>query len=98
LAVEVERRAAEEQIPLRQIEDISRQIATWLRMAFVEFLSSEAPGLMAITDLGEFKAYAIERFKGVLHREVKTSLKINSGIPTWAADRVREAWNISPDY
>jgi hypothetical protein len=36
---------------------------------------------MATTDLGEFKAHAIERFKGGLHREVKTSLKINSRIP-----------------
>jgi hypothetical protein len=44
--------------------------------------------------VNEFKAYAIERFKRVLHREVKTNLKTNSPIPTWAADRVIEAWHV----
>ncbi len=49
---------------------------------------------MEIKDLGEFKLYAVDRFKGILHMAVKTSLKTNSPIPEWAADRVREAWNI----
>jgi hypothetical protein len=44
-----------EQIPMRQIEDVSRQISEWLRISFAQFLSAESPGLMGIKDLGEFK-------------------------------------------
>jgi hypothetical protein len=46
LAVETERRNAEEQVPMRQIEDIALQIATWFRLAFDQFLSSESRSLM----------------------------------------------------
>jgi hypothetical protein len=48
LAVQAERRNAEEQVPLRQIEDIAKQMSTLLRAAFERFLSSEYLGLMAI--------------------------------------------------
>jgi hypothetical protein len=54
LAVETERRNAEEQVPIRQIEDIALQIATWLRLALDQFLSSESRSLMGIEDHGEF--------------------------------------------
>jgi len=94
LAVETERRNAEEQIPLRQIEDIAAQISTWLRTAFEQFLGAESPSLMAMTDLGEFKFLAIERFRGILHREVKASIGNNSPLPSWAQAQVVEAWNI----
>jgi hypothetical protein len=93
LAVETERRNALEQIPMRQIADISLQIATWLRLAFEQFLGSESPGLMGIKDLGEFKFAAIERFKGLQHSTVKARLKTDQ-IPDWAAVRVIEAWNV----
>jgi hypothetical protein len=93
LAVETERRTALEQIPMRQIEDISLQIATWLRLSFERFLNAESPGLMGIKDLGEFKFSAIERFKGLLHATVKASLKTDP-IPDWAAVKVIEAWNV----
>jgi hypothetical protein len=96
LAVETERRTALEQIPMRQIEDISLQIATWLRLAFERFLNAESPGLMGIKDLGEFKFTAIERFRGILHRTVKTALSTNA-IPAWAQAQVIEAWNV-PRY
>ena len=49
---------------------------------------------MGIKDLGEFKLYAVERFRGILHMAVKTSLKANSPIPPWAAAQVIEAWNV----
>jgi hypothetical protein len=94
LAVESERRNALEQIPMRQIEDISLQIATWLRMAFEQFLGSESRSLMGIKDLGEFKFSAIERFRGILHATVKTSIRSDPPIPDWAAARVVEAWNV----
>jgi hypothetical protein len=95
LAVETERRSALEQIPMRQIEDISRQISDWLRSAFEQFLGSESAGLMAITDLGEFKFLAIEQFRGILHATVKASLRSDpQPIPPWAAANVIEAWNV----
>jgi hypothetical protein len=94
LAVETERRTILEQIPMRQIEDISRQISDWLRSAFEQFLTAESSGLMAITNLGEFKFSAIERFRGILHATVKTSLRTDPPIPDWAAANVVEAWNV----
>jgi hypothetical protein len=48
LAVETKRRNAEEQVPMRQIEDISLQIIIRLRRAFDQFLSSESRSLMGI--------------------------------------------------
>ncbi len=94
LAVETERRTALEQIPLRQIENVALQISIWMRSALEQFLSSESPGLMAITDLGEFKFLAIEQFRGILHATVKVSIRTNPPIPEWAAAKVIEAWNI----
>jgi len=94
LAVETERRQAEEQVPLRRIEAVAAQISDWLRLAFEQFLSAESPGLMGIKDLGEFKFSAIESFRGILHATVKTSLRSDPPIPDWAELRVREAWNI----
>jgi hypothetical protein len=95
LAVEMARRDAEEQVPKRLAEQISLYISEWLRIAFAQFLSSEARSLMGIKDVGEWKAYAIERFKGILDLTVKSSLQTKSPIPNWAADKVREAWNVS---
>ncbi len=94
LAVETERRTALEQIPLRQIENVALQISIWMRSALEQFLSSESPGLMAITDQGEFKFLAIEQFRGILHATVKVSIRTNPPIPEWAAAKVIEAWNI----
>jgi hypothetical protein len=90
LAVETERRKADEQLPLRQVSDVALQIATWFAGSFVRFLLDESPGLMAKTDLGEFKFTAIEGFRGILHRTVKGSLKTNP-IPAWAQAQVIEA-------
>ena len=49
---------------------------------------------MGIKDVGEWKTYAIERFKGILDLTVKSSLQTRSPIPDWAAEKVREAWNV----
>jgi len=49
---------------------------------------------MGIKDLGEFRQYAIERFRGTLHRTVKATIGNNSPIPPWATARVIEAWNV----
>jgi len=94
LAVETERRTTLEQIPLRQIEDVSRQISEWLRISFAQFLNAESPGLMGINDLGEFKFSAIEWFRGILHATVKASLRSDPPMPDWAAAKVVEAWNV----
>jgi hypothetical protein len=63
--------------------------------AFEQFLGSESPGLMTKTDLGEFKFAAIEGFRGILHRTVKTALRTNPTIPPWTAVKVIEAWNVA---
>jgi hypothetical protein len=94
LAVETERRKADVQVPKWQVEGVSQQIGAWLRTAFEQFLSSESPDLMGIKDLGEFKFFAIERFRGILHTVVKSSIKTDSPIPPWAEARVIEAWNV----
>jgi hypothetical protein len=94
LAVETERRTALEQIPMRQVSAVAIEISTLLRLSFEQFLGSESPGLMATTELGEFKFLAIERFRGILHTVVKSSLKTNSPIPSWASAPVIEAWNV----
>jgi hypothetical protein len=93
LTVEVERRKADEQVSKMLVEAVSRQISEWLRVTFAQFLNSETPGLMAIADLGEFKYLSIQKFREILHRTVKGSLKANP-IPDWAAAKVIEAWNI----
>jgi hypothetical protein len=95
LAVEMARRDAEEQVPKKLAQQISLYISEWLRIAFAQFLSSEARSLMGIKDVGDWKAYAIERFKGILDLTVKSSLQTQSPIPNWAADKVKEAWNVS---
>jgi hypothetical protein len=95
-AIETERRNAEEQVPKKQVESVSLFLAEWLRIAFAQFLSSETRSLMGIKDLGEFKAYAIERFRGIVFAAVKTSRKTNSPIPPWAEAMVIESWDATP--
>jgi hypothetical protein len=93
IAVLTERRQAGEQVPKFLAEGISRQISEWMRKAFEQFLNADAAHLMDISDLGEFKAHCIDRFKGLLHSTVKGSLRANP-IPAWAAAKVIEAWNV----
>lgn len=88
LAVEVARRQEEIQIPLRVAQDAMTFAAEWMRIAFMEFLSSE--GLF-----GEWKHYALTRFKGILDLVVQSSLKTRSPIPNWAAAKIKTAWNVS---
>ena len=66
----------------------------WLRISFAVFLSSETLPLMGLRFPGEFKYYAFERFRSILHLTVLNSLKTNSPIPEWAASKVTESWNI----
>jgi hypothetical protein len=80
-AVLTERRQAGEQVPKSVVEQTATQISQWLRAAFQEFLSFESRALMGIKDHGVFRAYAIERFRGILHRTVMTALKTNPPIP-----------------
>jgi hypothetical protein len=49
---------------------------------------------MGLRSPGEFKHYAFERFRSILHLTVRNSLKTNSTIPDWAAERVKESWNV----
>jgi hypothetical protein len=74
--------------------DVALYISDWLRIAFVQFRSSESRSLMGIRDVGQWKYYAMERFKGILDLTVINSLKTRSPIPDWAAEKVRESWNV----
>ena len=77
------------------VEAVSLYVAEWLRIAFAQFLSSESRSLMGIKDLGEFKLYAVDRFRGIVYAAVKASRKTNSPIPTWAEEQVRLVWDAS---
>jgi hypothetical protein len=94
LAVEVARRQEEAQVPLKTAQAAVLSVSDWLRIAFAQFLSSEVRMLMGCKEVGEFKAYAFERFKSILHLTVRDSLKTNSPIPDWAAEKVKESWNV----
>jgi hypothetical protein len=94
LAVEVARRQEETQVPLKVAEETITAATEWMRISFMQFLSSEALALMGIRYIGEWKRYAIERFKGILDLMVKNSLKTNSPVPEWASRRIKEAWNV----
>jgi hypothetical protein len=63
----------------------------------MQFLSSEGKALMGIHDFGEWKAYAIERFRGVLHFTIRYADKTNSAVPCWAKRQIETAWNVSAD-
>jgi len=94
LSIELARRDAEEQVTKRLACDVALAIADWLRISFAVFLSSEARPLMGIRDVGEWKHYAFERFRSILHLTVRNALKTNSPIPGWATSKVVESWNI----
>jgi hypothetical protein len=94
LAVETERRTALEQIPMGQVASVAIEISTLLRLAFEQFLGFESAGLMATTDLGEFRFLAIERFRGILHATVKATIGNNSPLPSWAQTQVVEGWHV----
>ena len=79
---------------MRQAEEIVTFVSEWLRIAFVTFLSEESKALMGIRDVGQRKYYAMERFKGILDLTVHNSLKTNSPIPDWAAEKIKELWNV----
>jgi hypothetical protein len=95
LAVEIARRNEETQIPLKVAEQTATSIAEWLRIAFLQFLSSETTSLIGINDVGEFKTYAIERFKGIVDLTVRSADKTASPVPDWAKERIKIAWNVS---
>jgi hypothetical protein len=92
--LELGRWSAEQQVSKRLASDVTLAIADWLRTAFAQFLSSEVRMLMGFKDVGEFKAYAFSRFVSILHLTVRNSLKTNSPIPDWAADKIKESWNV----
>ena len=94
LSIELARRDAEEQVPKRLACDVAFAIADWLRISFAVFLSSETLPLMGLRSPGEFKHYAFERFRSILHMTLRNSLKTNGPIPDWAASKVTESWNI----
>jgi hypothetical protein len=94
LAIEISRRDLEKQVSKKLACDVALYISDWLRISFALFLSSEVRPLMGIQDVGEWKHYAFERFRSVLHMTVRNSLRTQTPIPSWAASKVVESWNI----
>jgi hypothetical protein len=97
ISIELARRDAEEMVPKRLACDVAVAISDWLRISFAVFLSSETLPLMGLRSPGEFKHYAIERFRSILHLTVRNSLSTRSPIPPWAAEKVVESWNVVQD-
>jgi hypothetical protein len=56
----------------KQAEDVSGQVSEWMRVGFMQFLSSESPALMGIDDLGSFKFHTVEKFREILHAVTKS--------------------------
>jgi hypothetical protein len=81
-------------VPKKLACDVALAIADWLRISFAVFLSSETLPLMGLRSPGEFKHYAFERFRSILHMTVRNSLKTQSPIPDWAAEKIKESWNV----
>jgi hypothetical protein len=96
LAVEVARREAEVQVPLKAAQDAVLFVSEWIRISIMVFLSAEGTTMTAgFPSVGGFKIYFIDRFKGILDLTLRGSLKTNSPVPSWALERIKEAWNIS---
>ena len=49
---------------------------------------------MGIKDVGQFKNHAVQTFKSILHLTVRNNLATRSPIPDWAAEKVKESWNV----
>jgi hypothetical protein len=94
LAVETSRREAETQVPLRVAQEAQTAAAEWMRIAFMQFLSAEGRALQGIKDFGEWKHYAVDRFKGILNLTVLNADRTNIAIPDWAKERIKTAWNV----
>jgi hypothetical protein len=94
LAVETARREAETQVSLRVASEAQTAAAEWMRISFMQLLSSEGVTLQGTRDLGEWKAYAVDRFKGILHLTLKNADKTCSAVPDWAKQRIKEVWNV----
>jgi hypothetical protein len=92
--LEIARRQEETQIPLKTAQEAQTAAAEWMRIAFVSFLSAESRALLGIRDVGQWKHYAMERFKGILDFTLKNADRTRSAIPAWALERIEIAWNI----
>jgi hypothetical protein len=93
-SIDLARRQAEVQIPLKAAQDAVLFAAEWMRISVMQFLSSETVSLMGIKNVGDFKVYFIDRFRGILNLTVTGADKTKSAVPDWAKERIREAWNV----
>jgi hypothetical protein len=50
---------------VKTAQDAMTFAAEWTRIAFTQFLSAEVKALVGIRDLGEWKFYAVKRFRGI---------------------------------
>ena len=97
LAVEVARRQEETQVPLKTAAAAVLATAEWMRIAFRTFFSSESQQMLGMKTVGELKAYAFERFRGILEMTIKAADKTNSPVPDWAKEQIKTGWNMPVD-
>jgi len=76
-------------------QDAVTAASEWLRISVAQFLSSETTALMAFKDGGEFRAYFVERLRGIVHLTMKNAEQTNSAVPDWAIARIKAAWNVT---
>ena len=68
--------------------------AEWMRIAFMQFLSSEGKALMGIKDSGNGSFMRSSGSKAFLDLVIKNADKTNSAIPDRAKERNKTAWNV----
>ena len=85
-------RSSGELISKREMENAVLAIATWIRLAFQAWLSSETPALVAMKDPHHFVVAAREGFAQAVERGFENSLKSRNPIPEWIADIFKDEY------
>jgi hypothetical protein len=81
LAVEMARRDAEEQVPKKLAESIALNISEWIRIAFAQFLSSEARSPMGIKDVGEYRDGSDSANRGSIRIRIHQAVCCRTHLP-----------------
>jgi hypothetical protein len=94
LSVQLERRAHESQLSVKEAQATVLAVCEWMRISFMQFLSAEGRTVQGIKDFGEWRHYAAQRFVGILHLTVLNADKTRSPVLSWAKSMIKIGWNI----
>lgn len=95
LLVEQSRRDSGDLIPRSQGEMAALMAATWLRLAWMTFVSSDASKLQAIEDTREWTAAAHEGMRSAILVALRNSAAAIGELPDWAIAKIKEGFNVS---